>query len=332
MKNSTILFILLLLLVVLNSSCHSQNSQKSEQPPIEKQTPTSLSMTVTIDDLPLVSLIQTPENYQEVTKKLLHTLQEYKVPAIGFVNEGKLYDNGQLDSSRLQLLQDWLDAGQELGNHTFGHPDYHHISFEQFSANILKGEKLTRPLVEQNNSSFRYFRHPFLHTGNSLEKKQLLDSFLLQHNYTVAPVTIDNSEWIFARAYDNALLKEDSTLLKKIGEAYVTYMNEKTVFFENNAQELFERAIPQTLLIHANTLNADWLDKLLEVYQKRGYQFVSLETALKDPAYQSADEYTGRGGITWLHRWALTKKVDKSFYKGEPMCPEFIQEVAGIKE
>ena len=95
---------------------------------------------------------------------------------------------------------------------------------------------------------------------------------------------------------------------------------------------LFGRPIKHTLLIHANALNGDYLDELLEMYQQRGYQFVSLENALKDKAYQSADEYAGRGGITWLHRWAMTQKVDKVFFKGEPACPAFIQEIAGVKE
>ena len=68
------------------------------------------------------------------------------------------------------------------------------------------------------------------------------------------------------------------------------------------------------------------------IRDRRGYEFISLETALEDTAYDSEDAYAGRGGITWLHRWAMTQKIDKSFYKGEPTCPEFIQEIAGIKE
>ncbi|MCC6459327.1 MAG: polysaccharide deacetylase, partial [Saprospiraceae bacterium] len=42
--------------------------------------------------------------------------------------------------------------------------------------------------------------------------------------------------------------------------------------------------------------------------------------------------YTGNGGITWLHRWAITRKVDKSFFAGEPACPEFVMELAGMRE
>ncbi len=274
------------------------------------------------------------ENHQETTNKLLTTLKNYQVPAIGFVNEAKLYRyyNNQLDSARLNLLEDWLAAGMELGNHTYSHPDYNRLTFEEFTADIIKGEFYTKRLQEKYGQKMRYFRHPFLHAGNTPEKKAKLEQFLTEHNYEIAPVTIDNSEWIYAKAYHVAMRKKDKEQMKKIGASYVEYMEDKTAFYEQQTKMLFGRPIKHILLIHANALNGDYLDELLAMYRQRGYQFISLENALQDEGYQSKDEYAGRGGITWLHRWAITQKVDKAFFKGEPACPEFIQEIAGIKE
>ncbi|MFK7979484.1 MAG: polysaccharide deacetylase family protein [Saprospiraceae bacterium] len=286
------------------------------------------AIAITIDDLPGISAV----NYQEMTDKLLTTLKNYQVPAIGFVNENKLYSKNKLNTARLNLLEDWLAAGMELGNHTYSHPDYNRLTFEQFIANIIKGEFHTKRLHAKYGQKMRYFRHPFLHTGNTTEKKTQLEQFLANRQYEIAPVTIDNSEWIFAKAYYIALRKKDGVQMKKIGEAYVDYMKDKTIFYETQSKMLFDRPIKHTLLIHANALNADYLDELLAMYQERNYAFISLEEALTDEAYQSKDEYAGRGGITWLHRWAMTQKIDKAFFKGEPACPEFIQEIAGIQE
>jgi len=274
------------------------------------------------------------ENHQETTNKLLTTLKNYQVPAIDFVNEAKLYRyyNNQLDSARLNLLEDWLAGGMELGNHTYSHPDYNRLTFEEFTADIIKGEFHTKRLQEKYGQKMRYFRHPFLHAGNTPEKKAKLEQFLTEHNYEIAPVTIDNSEWIYAKAYHVAMRKKDKEQMKKIGASYVEYMEDKTAFYEQQTKMLFGRPIKHILLIHANALNGDYLDELLAMYRQRGYQFISLENALQDEGYQSKDEYAGRGGITWLHRWAITQKVDKAFFKGEPACPEFIQEIAGIKE
>ena len=288
----------------------------------------SPAIAITIDDLPGISL----DNYQEVTDNLLTTLKKYQVPAIGFVNESKLYSKNTFNASRLALLNDWLEAGMELGNHTYRHPDYNRLSFEAFAYDVVKGEKHTKQLQSEHGQEMRYFRHPYLHAGNSPEKKEQLEQFLAEQGYEIAPVTIDNSEWIFAKAYHVSLKANDVEQMEKVGRSYVEYMEAKTAFYEDQSKLLFGRPIKHTLLIHANSLNGDYLDKLLTMYQQRGYQFISLEEALTDSAYQSKDEYAGRGCITWLHRWALTQKVDKAFFKDEPTCPDFIQEIAGIQE
>ncbi len=286
------------------------------------------SIVITIDDLPGISL----ESYSEVNNKLLTTLKKFKVPAIGFVNEGKLYRRRKLNQSRLDLLEDWLEVGMELGNHTYSHPDYHKLTFEKFTADLIKGEKHTKQLQIKHGQNMRYFRHPYLHVGNSTNKKERLEKFLEEHDYINAPVTIDNSEWIFAKAYHLSLKANETEQMKKIGNAYIKYMQDMTIYYEQQSKQLFDRPMKHSLLIHANALNGDYLDELLEMYAERGYRFISMADALTDTAYQSSDTYTGRRGISWLHRWALTQKVDKSFFKGEPTCPDFIQSIAGIQE
>ncbi len=285
---------------------------------------------ITIDDLPVISLFRDIEDKQMVTEKLMTSLTAFQVPAIGFVNENKLYTDKNPDAQKVALLEQWLEAGMELGNHAYAHKDYHHIGFDEFAEDIKKGEPITRGLLADYNQELRYFRHPFLHVGNSPEKKAKLEAFLLENDYQVAPVTIDNQEWIFARAYDNALLANDSVLAKEVGEVYVDYMEDVFAYYEQQSRALFDREIKQTLLIHANTINSDYLDELLGMMQERGYQFISLEEALQDEAYTSEDNYTGNGGISWLHRWALTRGKRGDFFKGEPEAPKLIHDTAAL--
>lgn len=286
---------------------------------------------VTFDDLPInTKYLEDGKQWIEQTQKLLTTIKNYNIPAIGFVNEVKLYVNDVLDSTRLNALQLWVDADLELGNHTFSHPDYHYTDEQIFFENILKGEKVTRELLSNKNKKLEYFRHPYLHTGMSLEKKKALEDFLKEHNYMIAPVTVDNGEWIYARAYENAFYKNDTKLMKQIGSDYVNYMMDKTKYFENQSVKLFGREINQILLVHANMINADYFDELVEELLKHNYQFISLKEALNDPAFQSEDTFIGRGGISWLHRWSYTKKVDRSFFAGEPEVPKSIMDIAEV--
>ncbi len=286
---------------------------------------------VTIDDLPVNSLHHDLETWQAITGDLLRALIAHGVPATGFVNEGKLYVDGELESGRRALLESWIEAGLDLGNHGYSHLDLNRTPLEEYQADLLRGEEVTRPLLEQAGKELRYFRHPFLHAGTDLETRDALLAFLDRHGYREAPVTIDNSEWIFARAYENALDEKNEAMATRIGAEYVPYMERMFEHLERQARELFGRDIPQVLLLHANRLNADYFGVLAESLVERGYRFAPLDEVLGDPAYESPDRWVGRGGITWLHRWALTSGVDREFFAGEPTAPAFVLDVAGIE-
>lgn len=287
---------------------------------------------VTFDDLPLQGSSGRPvAELIRVNERLLETLEAADIPAVGFVNEHKLESGGRPDPARVAILEAWLDAGLELGNHTYSHPDLHRVPLSKYLGDIERGEVVTRPLAEARGTPYRYFRHPFLHTGLDLRTRDTVRAFLDDHGYTVAPVTIDNSEWIFSAAYDRAHEEGDETLKRRLGSAYVDYMLVKAGFFERNAMDLFGRPIPQVLLVHVNRLNADWFGALAERLTGDGRPFVSLETALGDSAYESPDDWTGSGGISWLHRWALARGVPKSFYAGEPETPGWVMDLAGIE-
>jgi peptidoglycan/xylan/chitin deacetylase (PgdA/CDA1 family) len=315
--------VLALVFLIVSFSVASVNAQKLA--PSGQRT-----VAVTIDDLPVNSLRNDLTTQTTITRKLLQAIKSNRVPAIGFVNEIKLRTNGQRDERRVALLRMWLDAGLELGNHTFSHPDINRVPLDTFKEDVIRGEEVTSGLLKGKGRTMRYFRHPFLHAGNNIETKREFEKFLAERGYRIAPVTIDNSEWIFARAYENALTRGDKQMAKRVAAAYIPYMDEKFAYFEQQSIALFGYEMKQVLLIHANALNADYFDKLAQMIEKRGYKFISLDEALTDKAYSSPDTYAGPAGITWIHRWAMTAGKDDDFFKGEPRTPAFVLKEAGI--
>jgi peptidoglycan/xylan/chitin deacetylase (PgdA/CDA1 family) len=285
------------------------------------------AIAVTIDDLPVAQPSwHSPEQAERIIGDLLATLDRHGVKAVGFVNEGKLRIDGRVDPLRVGLLESWLAGGQELGNHGYDHLDLHRVEPEAWKADVARGEPVTRRLVEASGGRLRWFRHPFLHVGMSVEVQADTADFLRSHGYTLAPVTIDNSEWIYGRAYAHAYNARDEALMRRIGEDYLRYMLEVVSYYEGQSDAIIGRAIPHVLLIHAYALNADWLGPLLTALEKRGYRWITLEQALEDPVYdRTIDGWTGRGGITWLHRWAITEGVDRSVFQGEPEAPEWLE-------
>lgn len=277
---------------------------------------------VTFDDLPAPRSFSLTRQ-QTLTTNLLRSIKAARVPAIGFVNENKLETNGRTDPKKVKLLEQWLHAGLELGNHTYSHPDLHRIDVDAYEQDVINGEKTTRALQKK----LRWFRHPFLHTGTSSETRKRVEDLLTQRGMRVAPVTIDNSEWIFAAAYDKAA---DADLKQRIGSEYIAYMDRKLAYFEDQSQRLFGRNIRHVLLLHANSLNAAWFDELAASMRKRGYAFITIDRALEDLAYASPDAYFGPAGLTWIHRWAITAKKPRAFFGEEPRTPQWVLDVAGI--
>jgi hypothetical protein len=98
-------------------------------------------------------------------------------------------------------------------------------------------------------------------------------------------------------------------------------------FYEGQSRAILEYEPPQILLLHASSLNAENLGRLLDSLGEKGYRFVSLDEALRDPAFSRPDAYVGPGGITWLHRWAITRGLPKSTFAGEPEPGAFLTEL-----
>lgn len=272
----------------------------------------SRSVAVTIDDLPgppagVVS--NEPAALAAMTAKLLAALAAHRVPAVGFVNEGKLVVEGEGTAgvaARTAVLRQWTEAGLELGNHTYSHRSLNRLPLAEFEADVVLGEPVTKVLLAEKGRSLRYFRHPFLQVGLELPKRRAFERFLAERGYTVAPVTIDNDEYVFAFVYADALRRGDRAQSERVATAYLDYMERVFGFVEELSRRVVGREIAQVLLIHANALNADHFGALADRMERRGYRYATLEETLRDAAYALPDDYVGAWGISWLHHWETT--------------------------
>ncbi|AJC46161.1 polysaccharide deacetylase family protein [Xanthomonas sacchari] len=290
---------------------------------------------VTIDDLPWQRIEQTPPaQLPALHAQLMASLRQAQVPIVGFVNEDKLEQDGQVQPQRVAMLRDWLDAGYALGNHTYGHVNLHRVGVPAYEDAIVRGERTLRPLLAERGQPLQWFRHPYLATGRSVADCEAVNAFLAAHGYRIAPVTVDSGEWVWAFAYAHVLDEPPGpardAMLLRLRKGYVPYMLNKLDFFERESQALFGRRIPQVWLMHANALNAAAFQDLIAATRRRGYAFISLDEALRDPAYTHAEGYTGPGGISWLHRWAMAEDKPKDFYAGEPVVPRWVFALAGV--
>lgn len=279
------------------------------------------AVAITVDDLPL-SGAGTLATAREVNEAMLQTLAAERAPATGFVNEVNVV--GFELAARTTLLEAWLDAGMDLGNHTYSHVAIDAVPFEVYRADLIRGETITRQLLEARGRRLRYFRHPQLRTGPTQEYKKALDALLNERGYRVAPITIDNNDFVFADAYRRARRAGDLATMARVSEAYVPYLEQVVAHFEQLSRDLLGYEVPQTLIVHANELNAAYLDDVIQMLRRRGYSFITLDAALEDPAYAQPDDVVAARGLSWLHRWTLARGMPM---RAEPLEPAFVREL-----
>ena len=295
------------------------SSQPVASPAVAERAP-ARRVAVTFDDLPATAVVGGDCHEQallDLTNRLLELIGEHEVPATGLVTESRVCDDLREDLLP-RLLSMWLDAGHDLGNHSFSHLDLNTTPVPIYEEDVIRGEEITRRLLDERGTPLRFFRYPLLHTGADIGTREAVEAFLRHRGYTNAPVTIDSQEWVFAGVYSRAKERGDEATMKRVVDSYIPFMEGVFAFFEQWSTMVLGYEPPQVLLLHANELNADHFGQLVEMMHGRGYEFISLETALEDPAYELPDGYVGRRGLSWLHRWALAKGMELEEEQREP--------------
>jgi peptidoglycan/xylan/chitin deacetylase (PgdA/CDA1 family) len=295
------------------------------QTPQAAQTPApdaARRVAVTIDDAPVVNELSDVGNYRRITAGLIGAFVSDRVPVTVFINERQLNVPGQRDA-RAAALDQWLDAGFDLGNHGYEHLSANNTPLQQFTDDVLRGEVITRAALEARGRKLAWFRYPYLHSGTTAEAHQAIVDFLETRAYRVAPVTVDYADYTFASAYQREIRAGRADQAARIRQAYVDQADVGFEYAEKASVEVFGREIPQILLIHCNELNSVALRDSFARMRARGYRFITLEEAMADQAYARPDTFTGPGG-SWLSRSAAW--MGKKIQALPPRVPAWVTE------
>lgn len=272
---------------------------------------------VTFDDLPPHA--ESAACLADISGRIVTALKAHRIPAVAFVNEGGLYVKGEVDA-RMAILRDWVDAGLELGNHTFNHVGIDRVPLTQYQEEVIRGETVTRMLLREKGRPLRYFRHTQLRTGPTTEYREGLARFLRDRGYTVAPVTVDTQDYTFALVYAEARHRNDAAVQRRVVDAYRAYTLENLAFHERLAVDVLGRDVRHVILLHINHLNADLIEELVDILKGRNYRFTTLEEALADPAYSRPEPTTAKGW-SWIQRWILAGGGEP---RPEPREPQWV--------
>ena len=236
---------------------------------------------LTIDDLPYEALSPDDKLNEgiEITNLLLQHLKQNDVKVTGFVIGGKV----GVEEKRLDLLGKWHLNGHLLANHTYLHLPLSDLSSGDFEREVLRNEEILAPYWGEN--TVKYFRFPYLDYGNSMEQKSKAFDFLYERSCTIVPVTMDTKDYTFNELHTEAWLKNDAGMMQQAIDRYLEYTKEVVEFQERQAMHCLGRLMGLVMLIHANRINADTLDRVIALLKGKGYEFVSLTEVLNEPGY-----------------------------------------------
>ena len=234
--------------------------------------------------------------------KILDQLDRLNAKAALFVC-GKRVDS---DEGK-DLLKRWDERGHLMANHTYSHYYYNgsQVSYENYSKDILKVE----PLITGLNNFERYFRFPFLKSGNTKEKRDRIRNFLKSNNYNYGYVTIDASDWYISDRMVKKLSQNPQVDLEGYKKYYLDHMWERAQYYDKLSKQVLGRSVKHTILIHHNLLNALFLEDLINHFKSKGWKLIDPRVAFKDPVYKEAPNTLPSGESIV---WALAKEKDIS--------------------
>jgi peptidoglycan/xylan/chitin deacetylase (PgdA/CDA1 family) len=258
---------------------------------------TARPLLVTVDDLPLQGPAVDAGERERTHRALLAVLAKHRVRAVGLVVWGRV----ETDADR-RILNAWLDAGHELGSHSFAHPNYTRTSIDAYLADVEKARSGLGDLLAGRGKKLRYFRFPFLNEGNTKEKLDAMRRALATHDIRNLPVTIDTQDWSFAAPWVEAERSGDAAASKRIGQEFQDAMRVSVRHHERHGDTLFGRTTPQVLLLHANAVGAAQWDALFAWLEETGHRFASVDEVLSDPAFSEPPEFVFERGVSLWDR------------------------------
>jgi peptidoglycan/xylan/chitin deacetylase (PgdA/CDA1 family)/ketosteroid isomerase-like protein len=252
---------------------------------------------ITVDDLPIAGgrFHPDPEERKALTRDLLDVLARHQIQAVGLVTW-----HNRRGEEETALLEQWLEAGHELGNHSYRHLSYTSTDIDEYIEDIDQARAALAELLEPHDQQVRFFRFPMLREGDTTEKLLAMRAYLKESSQRNLHVTIDNQDWSFEEPWLEAVASGDEDRIRAVGDDFQAAMRLSVRHHERTSDRLFDREVAQILLLHANAVGAAQWDRLFTWLRATGHRFAGADEVLRDPAFAEPHEYVGpRGPGLW---------------------------------
>ena len=261
-------------------------------------------LAITIDDLPQNGPLPPGVTRVDITRDTLAVLKKRQVPPVyGFINAKKL--EGSVDGA--EALKMWA-AAEPFGNHTYTHIDLEANTAEAFEREVEQNEP-TLELLAKPGSDWHWLRYPYLHEGDTVEKRRAVREYLTKRGYKIAQVTLDWEDYMWNNAYARCAAKNDTKSIEWLRTSYLSTASEFLDLGRAQAKLIYGHEINYVLLMHLGAYSSTIMPDALDLLKRKGFKLVTLEEAQSDPVYQGDPDIGLHDAGTMLDQMMQLKQI-----------------------
>lgn len=251
-----------------------------------------LKLAITVDDLPAHGALPPGVTREQIAQSFLNTFRRERLPSVyGFVNGIRT----EQSPPSMQVLQAWHNAQEPLGNHTWAHADLNDQTADQFLSDVDRNQALLNS-IDPHDAKQKWLRYPFLHEGDTLDKRRAVRAGLFARDYRIAEVSMDFEDYLWNDPYARCSAASNAEALKYLHDSYLETADHYITVYRGLSQQAFHRDIPYVLLMHIGAFDAKMLPELIALYRSRGFTFTTMSKALKDKAYKLDPDNADKDG------------------------------------
>lgn len=279
------------------------------------------TVALTFDDLPAAGSLPPGDNRTRIATALAAELKANHLEGTyGFVNAVKLEN----DPDAQRALKVWVDAGMNIGSHTWSHMALTDHTAEAFEEEIARNE----PALAQyaGPRDWHWFRYPFLWEGDTLDKRRAIRAYLIEHGYRIAEVTLDFEDYAWNETYARCSARADDAAIAWLRQSYLETAEEYIRLGREEEHIALGHEIPNVMLLHATAFTTLMLPDLLDLLRREGFRLAALPRVEHNAAYAMDPDAALKYGGTFpdqfmdSHRFPYPPFKPKPFDKLKSLC------------
>jgi peptidoglycan-N-acetylglucosamine deacetylase len=169
----------------------------------------------------------------ERAARIIGTLKKHNVDQAAF-----FVVTSHIDSTGLQRLKTYANAGHLLANHSHTHSWIRSIGTANYIRDIQTADSILKATVPYKT----WYRYPFLDEGRRIGSRDSIRIALAGMSLMNAYVTVDNYDWHLAGALRKALLANKKVNYDLLKEVYLEHIWNSIQFYDNIGRQVLNRS------------------------------------------------------------------------------------------